>query len=265
MSALTTSTGPATADDHDDGSAQGRGRAPAIQAVERAAVILAAFTPQRPRMSLNEITAALGTSKATAHRYTKALRAANLLRYDPTETVYSLGPQILTLAAAARSALPVIKIAEPFMDQLLRQVQETVVLSVWDGESPIVVASNDNTDHVARVAVRLGARLSPTASAQGRVFCTFLPEGEVPMLKREMQTNPDFAEELVGIRETKVSVKSPVVNGLRTLAAPVFQDGRVVAALAVIATSVAGQQGEDETIAALQQTAELISAELGRA
>ncbi|MGA9873715.1 MAG: IclR family transcriptional regulator, partial [Rhodococcus sp. (in: high G+C Gram-positive bacteria)] len=234
-----------------------------IQAVERAAIIMSAFTPARPRLSLNEITAALGTSKATAHRYTKALRAANLLRYDPTESVYSLGPQVLTLAAAARSGLPVIKLAEPFMEQLLREVQETVVLSVWDGESPIVVASNDNTEHVARVAVRLGARLSPTASAQGRVFCAYLPEDEVPMLRREMQSDPDFAKELSRIREIGVSVKSPVVNGLRTLAAPVFQSDRVVAALALVATSNAGDDEVDRNIDALRRAAEHLSSALG--
>lgn len=245
-------------------AAQEKG-APAIQAVERAAIIMSAFTPARPRLSLNEITAALGTSKATAHRYTKALRAANLLRYDPAESVYSLGPQVLALAAAARSGLPVIKIAEPYMDQLLREVQETVVLSVWDGESPIVVASNDNTDHVARVAVRLGARLSPTASAQGRVFCAFLPEDEVPMLRREMLSDPDFAKELVRTRECGVSMKSPVVNGLRTLAAPVFQAGRVVATLAIVATSIANDEEVERNIDALRRVAENLSAALGNA
>ncbi|MDI9917678.1 IclR family transcriptional regulator [Rhodococcus sp. IEGM 1379] len=237
--------------------------APAIQAVERAAIIMSAFTPARPRLTLNEITAALGTSKATAHRYTKALRAANLLRYDPTETMYSLGPQILTLAAAARSGLPVIKLAEPFMEKLMREVQETVVLSVWDGESPIVVATNDNTDHVARVAVRLGARLSPTASAQGRVFCAYLPDDEMPMLRREMQSDPEFAQELERIRETGISLKSPVVNGLRTLAAPVFQTGRVVAALAVVATSVSSDDEVDRNTDALRSCAERLSATLG--
>lgn len=237
---------------------------PVIQAVERAALMLAAFTPQRPRITLGEITAALGTSKATAHRYTKALRDVNLIRFDAGESLYSLGPQVLTLAAAARAGLPVIKSAEAHMDSLLREVRETVVLSVWDGESPIVVATNDNTEQVARVTVRVGARLSPTASAQGRVFCAFLPDDEVPMLRTELRSNPEFADELVRIRSTLVSVKSPVVNGLRTLSAPVFSGGRIVAALAVVATSVSVGGDIDRHIAALTTTAATLSEELGR-
>jgi DNA-binding IclR family transcriptional regulator len=248
---------------HDERGERG---APAIQAVERAAAILAAFTPQRPYLTLNQITAILGTSKATAHRYTKALRATDLLRFDARESVYSLGPQMLTLAAAARAGLPVVKIAEPFMEKLVRRVDETVVLSVWDGESPIVVATNDSTDRIARVSVRLGARLSPTASAQGRVFCAFLKPEEVPMLSRELRADPELALELETIRQTEVSVKSPIVNGLRTVAAPVFQDGQVVAALALIAASTSvPADTNSEQIRQLTASARNLSAALGRA
>jgi IclR family pca regulon transcriptional regulator len=236
---------------------------PVIQAVERAATILAAFTPARPRITLGEITFILNTSKATAHRYTKALRDANLIRFDAGESLYSLGPQVLTLAAAARAGLPVIKSAEGHMEKLLDEVRETVVLSVWDGESPIVVATNDNTEQVARVTVRVGARLSPTASAQGRVFCAFLPDDDVPMLRTELRTNPEFADELERIRSTLVSVKSPVVNGFRTLSAPVFSSGRIVAALAVVATSVSVSGDIDRHIAALKRCAEALSLDLG--
>jgi DNA-binding IclR family transcriptional regulator len=239
--------------------------APAIQAVERAAAILASFTPQRPHRTLNEITAILGTSKATAHRYTKALRAVDLLRFDVRESVYSLGPQLLTLAAAARAALPVVRVAEPFMEKLVRAVDETVVLSVWDGESPIVVATNDSTDRIARVTVRLGARLSPTASAQGRVFCAYLSPEELPLLSRELRADPELALEIATIRESEVSVKSPIVNGLRTIAAPVFQDGQVVAALAVIAASTSVPADDDAIqLRELTSTARKISAALGR-
>jgi IclR family pca regulon transcriptional regulator len=73
----------------------------AIQSVARAAHILGFFTVGRPRRSLSELTARLGVSRATAHRYTVALRQANLLRFDPATNEYTLGPQVLTLAAAA--------------------------------------------------------------------------------------------------------------------------------------------------------------------
>lgn len=242
----------------------GKDAAPTIQTVQRAALILDAFTPAKPYLTLNEITRRLGASKATAHRYTKALRAAKLLRYDERTTLFSLGPQVLTLGAAARAGLPIVSSAEPFMEKLVHEVDETVVLSVWDGESPIVVRSADNTDRVIRISVRVGSRLDPTHSAQGRVFCTWLPSGEVPGLARALQRDPQLKAELEAVREAGLSVNSPAVNGVRTLAAPLFQSGVLVGSLAIVGTTTSVDQDVASPLAAaLLRSASALSAYLG--
>lgn len=238
--------------------------APTIQTVQRAALILDAFTPGRPFLSLNEITRRLGASKATAHRYTKALRAAKLLRYDERTALFSLGPQVLTLGAAARAALPIVSAAEPFMDELGRQTDETVVLSVWDGESPIVVRSVDNTDRVIRISVRVGARLDTMQSAQGRVFCAWLPVESVPGLARLLKRDPELLAELESVRRAGVSVNVPAVNGVRTLAAPVMQGETLIGSMAIVGTIASVDPGVDSRLAsALRASASALSARLG--
>ena len=97
------------------------------------------------------------------------------------------------------------------------------MLSVWDGESPTVVRSVDNTDHIIRIGVRTGARLDLFSSAQGKVFCAFLPREQVPGLTRTLRRSPGIEEELDTIREVGLSLNSPDVNGVRTIAAPVFE------------------------------------------
>ncbi|MTV24689.1 IclR family transcriptional regulator [Nitriliruptoraceae bacterium ZYF776] len=231
---------------------------PAIQTVQRAAMILSAFTVEKPTLSLNEITRLLGTSKATAHRYTKALRDANLLRFDPNENLYALGPQILALEAAARAGLPIVTAAEPHLQRLRQEVDETVVLSVWDGVAATVVRSVDNTGGVIQLSVRLGSRLDPVTSAQGRVFTAFQPE---PARRRR---DPELTRELEEIRRTGLSVNTPAVNGVRTIATPVFEHGEVVAVIAVVATQVSLSEDQDTPIAeALRRAAVALSVELG--
>ncbi|MFI7025601.1 IclR family transcriptional regulator [Micromonospora sp. NPDC049900] len=237
---------------------------PAIQTVQRAAMILSAFTASRPRLTLNELTASLGTSKATAHRYTKALRESNLLRYDDREGLYSLGPQILTLSAAARAGLPVITIAGPYMQALVRAVDETVVLSVWDGDTAVVVRADDNTDRVIRVSVRTGSRLSRTESAQGRVFCAHLPSEEIPGLDADLQSSEELRQEIKKIRHEGISANTPSTNGVRSIAAPVFRGATLVAAIAIVGTTTSVPEGTDSPLAQqLKRTAAAISAELG--
>ncbi|MFJ4817247.1 IclR family transcriptional regulator [Streptomyces sp. NPDC088801] len=237
--------------------------APTIQTVQRAALILGSFTVGKPHMSLNEITARLGASKATAHRYTKALRAANLLRYDERTSLYSLGPQVLTLATAARAGLPIVAAAEPYMEELVRRIDETIVLSVWDGESATVVRSVDNTDHMVRISVRVGSRLNLTSSAQGRVFLAFLPPEQVPTLPRSVRKS-ELNEELEAIRKHGLSVNSPTVNGVRTVAAPIFEGDKISGTLAIVGTTATVDDDVTSPMAqALLETARALSQRLG--
>jgi DNA-binding IclR family transcriptional regulator len=215
------------------GTREASGIESAIQSVARAAHILGFFTVGHPRHSLSEITARLGVSRATAHRYTVALRQANLLRFDPATNEYTLGPQVLTLAGAG---LPIVAIAGPHMEALVRRVNETVVLSVWDGEAPVVVRVDDNPDRLVRISIHTGSRLTAFGSSQGRVFCAYLPEGEVPGLRRALKKRSSFSADLQRVRRHKVAVTSDVEPGIRAIAAPVFQGERIMATVAIVGT-----------------------------
>jgi DNA-binding IclR family transcriptional regulator len=228
--------------------------APVNQSVERAVRMLGFFTPERPELTLAELTARLGTAKATTHRYTLALRRVGLLRFDAGRGVYTLGPRIVELAAAALAGLRIIKVAGPHMEQLVGELNETVVLSIWDGEAPIVVRVDDNTDRIARIVVRAGSRLPVTESAQGKVFCAFLPALEAKLATSELES----------IRETRVAANSNVVAGIGAVATPVFQDRELVAAMAVVGTSATIPDDPSSAVAQrLRAAAERLSEELG--
>jgi DNA-binding IclR family transcriptional regulator len=226
--------------------------APVNQSVERAVRLLGFFSPEEPELTLADLTRRLGTSRATTHRYTLALRRVGLLRFEPGAGVYSLGPRVVELAATALAGLRIIKVAGPHMERLVAELNETVVLSIFDGESPVVVRVDDNTDRIVRILVRTGSRL-PATSAQGKVFLAFAQDGE--------GLEPS---ELELIRSTRVAINSQVVDGIRAIATPVFQDREVAAAMAVVGTIASLPEDPESTLAArLRDTAEQLSAELG--
>src|SRR5919201_2953408 len=228
--------------------------APVNQSVERAVRLLGFFSPEEPELTLADLTSRLGTSKATTHRYTLALRRVGLLRYDSARAVYTLGPRIVELAAAALAGLRIIKIAGPHMERLVADLNETVVLSIWDREAPVVLRTDDNTERIARIVVRAGSRLPLTTSAQGKVFGAFLPELE----------NRLDSDELQVIRASRIAINSEVVAGIRAVATPVFQDRELLAAMAVVGTAAAIPDDPRSPLArTLRGAAERLSDELG--
>jgi len=227
--------------------------APINQSVERAVRLLGFFSAEDPELTLPQLTERLGTSRATTHRYAMALRRVGLLRYDQASGVYALGPRIVELAATALSGLRIIRIAGPHMERLAAELNETVVLSIWDGESPIVVRVADNTDRVVHIVVRTGSRLERRASAQGKAFLAFSGGGA------ELD-----AKELDRILRTRISVNTQTRDGIRAIATPVFQDREAIATMAVVGTIANLPEREGSPLAArLRAAAEQLSAELG--
>ena len=218
---------------------------PIIQSVERAARMLGLFSVDEPELTLPAITARMGMTRATAHRYATALRHAGLLRSAAGS--YTLGPRVVELAAAALAGLGVVKLAGPYLERLVTETSHTAVLSVWDGEAPVVVRVADNTDRLVRIVVATGSRLPPQ-SAQGTVFRAF------------MEGSP----ELAGVRQQQLAFYSQVVEGIAAVAAPVFQAGEIVATLALVGTTASiSNDPEAEMARALRATAEGLSTELG--
>jgi DNA-binding IclR family transcriptional regulator len=223
---------------------------PINQSVERAAAMLSYFTVDDPELTLAQLTSRLGASKATTHRYAMALRRVGLLRYDRTRAVYTLGPRIVELATSALAGLRIIKVAGPYMERLVDEVNETVVLSIWDGEAPVVVRVDDNTDRLVRINVRTGSRLPAETSAQGKVFAAF--------------GGGDGGEEVAAIRRAGIASNAMVVEGICAIAVPVFQGEELVAAMAIVGTTASVQTDPSAAMCRhLRDTAAALSTELG--
>jgi DNA-binding IclR family transcriptional regulator len=221
--------------------------APVNQSVERAARMLGLFSVDEPELTLSELTRRMGLTKATAHRYATALRAAGLLRTH--NGVYSLGPRVVELAAAALAGIGVIRVAEPYLLRLVAETGQTSVLSVWDGEAPVVVRVSENHERLVRIVVAAGSRLPPD-SAQGKVFRAFLGEDDDP--------------DLQAVRRDGFAANAVVVEGVTAVAAPVFQSEEIVATIAVVGTSAAIDATPlSELAKTLQNLAMGLSAELG--
>jgi DNA-binding IclR family transcriptional regulator len=236
-----------------DGSDIMTGAGSPNRSIERAARMLDLFAPDRPRLTLAELSELLGSSRATTHRYATALCRAGLLRYEERGRAYALGHRIVHLAAGAVAGLEVLRIAERHLDRLSQEARETAILAIWDGESQVVV-SQVESPRTAHVVLPIGVRM-PSTSAVGKVLCAFRPG---------MAESP-FAEcELLRVRATGIATGAEVGPGIYAVASPVLQGRALVGTIALIGTVRLTQTESIRTLAGLLRgTASRISADLG--
>ncbi|OLT12390.1 hypothetical protein BJF78_04090 [Pseudonocardia sp. CNS-139] len=225
-----------------DGDAAGatgatRGVEP-ILSIERSVAVLALFTAHRTSLSLAEMAEQLPWARATLHRYAVSLRQAGMLSYDQRSARYSLGPMVVRLGTAALNGLPLAQLAGPHLARLVRATHVTAMLSVWDGEAPLVIRENDDTDQLVSLKVREGSRLPAYDSAAGQVFLAF-SEAARARLRADTDARRGLAERaeaLDRIRRERLAY-TEALTGLRAVASPVFQADEIVARSASSAPS----------------------------
>lgn len=237
------------------------GNSAPIQSIERAAQVLDLFIDGRHDLDLNEITELLGFSRATAHRYCVSLRKVGLLRYDPETGHYGLGARVIELGTVALNSLPFVRLAEPFIHELVKKVDRTAAMTVWDGQAPIIVHVDDGTSALVRISIRIGARLPVFRSAQGIIYLALSPSIRRQIARTDAAENLERLEdELQRVRDTGVSMHSEVTRGIRAMGVPVFRDEDVVATFALVGTEgTIPQDLDDDATRALISTARAAS------
>lgn len=183
--------------------------------------------------TLKELAAASGMPPSRAHAYLASLRAVGLVTQDGEGGRYDLGPRALSLGLAALSRLDVREVAHAAMRQFRDKTGEAVHLSVWSGQSPVIISRLDG-HRAASLAIRLGTALPLHRTASGRIFAAFLPEAQA----RAGSRIP--ADEIEAVRRAGIAVADGMLNaGFAALSVPVF-DGAGELAAAITTLGAAG-------------------------
>lgn len=233
-----------------------------IQVIARCAQILRQLEPGS-RLRVAALAKELGVGRSTLHRYLTSMVNADLIeRVGDGE--YAPGPLLAQLGTMALNSLHVVEAAGAAMQNLCREVSQTVVLSVWGGLAPVVTRV-EVPDQLIQVQVRIGSAL-PLNAAQTRVFLAHLHDTRTverllaPSGERRAEVEADISH----ARSAGLVVYSGSVIGLSTIAVPVFNARGIAATLAIIGTDASVLGPEQATLAGrLGEVAHELSQQLG--
>ena len=153
-----------------------------VQSLARGLSVIGAFGPDTPELSLSDVARATGLTRAAARRFLLTLVDLGHVRQDGK--LFRLTPRVLTLGYAYLSSLSLPGIAEPHLEQLVREVHESSSMSVLDGHD-IVYVARVPTSRIMTVAINVGTRFPAYATSMGRVLLAGL---DAPALEEHLAT-----------------------------------------------------------------------------
>lgn len=215
-----------------------------VQSLERGLAVIRAFDHRHPEMTLSEVAARTGVTRAVARRFLLTLAALGYVRSDGR--FFSLTARVLELGYAYLSSLSLPEIAESHLEALVARVNESSSVSVLDGHDVVYVARVP-VSRIMTVSISVGTRFPAYATSMGRVLLAGLPPDELaaylssvsiePLTARTLTSVDALRAELAKVRTQGWSlVNQELEEGLRALAVPVRdRTGTVVAAVNVSA------------------------------
>ena len=245
-----------------------------VQSLERGLAVIQSFDGEPPDLTLSEVAARTGLTRATARRLLLTLGQLGYVSSNGRR--FSLTPRVLDLGYAYLSSLNVQQIAQPYLEALSDRVHESVSVTVLDG-ADIVYVARVPTKRIMTISLGLGSRLPAYCTSMGRVLLAELGPDELAAalpgsLERHTEhTVTTSAELAVVLKQVRAQgwalVDQELEMGLRSVAAPLRDaSGRAVAAMNV-STQVARtsvDQLHEDVVPDLVATAGRISEALAK-
>jgi DNA-binding IclR family transcriptional regulator len=157
--------------------------------VNRVLRILARFA-EKDRWGLNELSRSLNLPRGTTHRLLNLCKPLAFVTQDD-DGHYVPGIELYRLAGRLASELPINQIADPILQALRDQTDETVLLTLLArGELKMFFALTASPAHPLRYRIEKN-RLEPLGwGAAGRSLLAFLSEDEIEQVIARAEPSP---------------------------------------------------------------------------
>ncbi|MBV8125786.1 MAG: helix-turn-helix domain-containing protein [Burkholderiaceae bacterium] len=213
-----------------------------VQSFARGLAVIRAFSAQAPKQTLTEVARHCGLTRAGARRILLTLEVLGYVRCEGR--LFTLSPRILDLGFAYLSSQPLWHLAEPLMQDLAAELNESCSAAVLDG-TDVVYVMRIPARKIMSINLGVGSRLPAWCTSLGRVLLADQSEAElermlhrlqlVPFTSRTVRSKDELRHRIHAVRSQGwCLINQELEEGLASLAAPIIdRHGHTIAALNV--------------------------------
>ncbi|GAB7020963.1 IclR family transcriptional regulator [Halostagnicola bangensis] len=192
-------------------------------------------------VTLTELSNELGLSTSTLYNYLNTLNQLGVIVKEEGE--YHLGMKLYELGQSAKRSLEFVDIILPVLEELANETEEVAHLTVEE-HGKIVFIDYGIGQRGVPTHAKKGSKSFMHCRAAGKVILANYPQSKVERIldrhglpKRTDNTITDkeaLYDELSTVKEEGVAFNyEESINGLRAVAAPIFQNEDVIAAISI--------------------------------
>lgn len=219
-----------------------------VASLEKGMSVLSVLAESGRPLSLADISRLTGMGRSAAQRFAFTLKSLGYLVQDPANKHYMLSARMLQFGEAYSNRDTIQQIAYSVLEDVNRECEETINLTVLDGAG-VVYVLRFQSRHVVSVNLKVGSRLPAYCTAPGRAILAWLPPEEAKRIltgsrrkKQTANTETDpkrLMEILASVRERGYSLNNQeAFVGDISIAAPVRdRKGHPVAAVNIAVPS----------------------------
>ncbi len=155
-----------------------------VELVGKVITLLELLRDEPEGLTLRELSGRTGLVKSSVHRILRSLMAHGYVEQEVSGGPYSLGIQCLTLARGFSKGMDLLRVARPYLREMLEVFSETTYLAVRRRDRCLFVDVQE-THRDLRLVGPLGAEVYYHATAAGKVIAAYLdPAQQAAILDR---------------------------------------------------------------------------------
>jgi IclR family pca regulon transcriptional regulator len=212
-----------------------------MTSLARGLLVIQSFTPQTPQMTISQLSAKTGLSRAAVRRCLYTLTKLGFAGIEDGSR-YALRPRMLTLSNSYSASNSLSTTAQPILERMSAVLRESFSVATLDGDD-IVYIARSSVSRVMSDDLHIGSRLPAYCTSMGRVLLAYLPGEQLEQYLARVVLTPFTARTVTSLEKLRLALRNvrrhgyALVDqeyevGLRSLAVPVYAPtGRVVATI----------------------------------